>query len=378
MSAAYLEKTTGLILKNDIFIGSGVIFPWAGELLCLTAGHNLYGRDFDCHPNLQEWKVSDYQGISHPVVALIGDGEFAKEHDILLLKLDVQSSLEGFLCPQFCTIPQNPRHSLLFRGKYETSKTIVTQRKLYFNSLCSGLAHQFLCAIDRSLLMNNTYSSGSDWLGGWSGSGLFLDDHIELICAGIMTEIPNKGDDGQLQFTSVSAISMLGIDLNLIESGDLDFDKVLSKASLNAIFEAVDEDAITRWENNEENKPQLLFINDKLPKVYPEEQLAINKRRIIKQLLVGKTYLTTELRKSEQLFSQYKTAYNVYDLADKQVYVNSRAEARSALTKIKQDYEKYLTDSLGGDFSVSNVKLLSFYGVSEWIADCSLSFLADE
>ncbi len=378
MSFAQLNSTTGLIYWNKSFVGTTVMFPWEGELLCLTAGHNLYGRNFDREPNLQEWHVNDHQDINHPVITLVGDRAFAEKHDIMLLKLDCKSSLDTFFCPKFCTTPQNPHHSLLFRGKYEASKTVVTQRKLYFNSLCTGLEHKFLCAIDRSLLTNNTYSSGSDWLGGWSGSGLFLDHHSDLICAGIMIEVPNKGDDGQLKFASISAISLLGIDLKLMCSGDLDFDKTLNQKSLAAIFEAVDEKAITDWENNDLHKPQLDFINNKLPKVYPGNKLDLNKRRIIKQLLVGKTYLTTELKKNEQLYSQYQGAYNVYDLEDKQVYVNGRPEALAALTKIKEDYEKYLTDSIGMHFSVSDIKLLAFYGVSEWIADCSLSFLADE
>jgi hypothetical protein len=378
MSAASLNNTTGLIYKNDAFVGSSVLFPWQNELLCLTAGHNMYGRNFDRGPNLREWKVIDHQGISHPVTQLIGDCEFASKHDIMLLKLDCQSTLNEFFCPKFCTIPQNPSHSLLFRGKYEASKTIVTHRKLYFNSLCIGFGHQFLCAFERALLTNNTYSSGSDWLQGWSGSGLFIDNHKELICAGIMIEIPNKGDDGQLQFTSVSALAQLGINLELMPSTELDFDKTLSKTSLTAIFETVDEQAISDWENNGLHKPQLEFINDKLPKVYPENNLSVNKRRIIKQLLLGKSYLMTELKKNEQLFSQYKNAYNVYNLEDKQVYVNNRPEALAALTKIKEDYEKYLSNSIGDEFSVSDVKLLAFYGVSKWISDCSLSFLADE
>lgn len=378
MSTIHPDKTTGLILQNKQFVGSSVLFPWEKELLCLTAGHNLYGKNFDREPNLQDWEVQDHDGILHPVTFLMGDVEFAKKHDIILLKLDCKSSLDGFHCPKFCTIPQNPRHSLLFRGKYKTSTTIVTHRKLSFASLCAGLDHKFLCDIDKGLLMNNTFKSGSDWLEGWSGSGLFMDNHTELICAGIMIEIPNKGDDGQLQFTSVSAIEMLGINLKLFNSSDLDYDKLFSSTSLTDIIDSADEAAIIEWEKSELNKPQLEFINDKLPKVYPQDQLNMNKRRVIKQLLVGKTYLVTELEKNEQLFRQYKDVYNVYDLEDKQVYVNGKREAKEALAKITEDYEKYLRESIGAHFSVSDIKLLALYGISEWITDCSLSFLADE
>lgn len=373
-----LIKTTGLIRKGQEFVGSSVVFPFQDELLCLTAGHNLYGQEFDREPVLSDWQVTDHQSVSHPVTALIGDKEFVAEHDIMLLKLNRQSDLTNFVCPKFCTIPKNPRHSLSFRGKYEASQNFVTQRHISYTELCPGTSHQFLCSIDRALLMNDSYASGSDWLKGWSGSGLFLEHPKDLICAGVMIEVPNMGNDGQLQFTSVSAIKALGIDLQLFDSSDLDYDQRLNETSLTAIFDAIDEKTVSEWENNDEHKPQLEFINNKLPKVYPEDKLAHNKQRIIKQLLVGKSYLTTELRKNEHLFNQYRSAYNVYNLEDKQFYVNSRREALCTLTQIKEVYEKYLDDTLGKNFSVPDIKLLAFYGVSEWIADCSLSFLADE
>ncbi|RTY87568.1 hypothetical protein EKL32_26095 [Flavobacterium sp. GSN2] len=381
MSISNLNVTTGLIHIADRFIGSSVIFPWKEDLLCLTASHNLFGKKFDQSPTLQNWNVVDHNGIAHPVLALLGDQEFAKLHDIIIFKLDCKSSLTSFFCPLFCTIPKNPSHSLMFRGKYESSKSPVTHKKLYFNSNCERIDHHFLCSFDRSLLTNNTYSSGSDWLGGWSGSGLFIENHKKLICAGVIVEIPNKGDDGQIQFVSVSALSALkplGIEFPIMDSEELNFDANLSKSSLDAIFDAIDENAITEWENNEINKPQLEYINSKLPNVYAEDQLEKNKRHIIKKLLLGKAYITAELSNNEQLFTLYKNAYKVYDLEDKNIYADNKSEARLGVTNIKNEYENYLRECIGTVFSASDVKLLAFYGISEWIADCSLSILANE
>ncbi|MFD2938494.1 hypothetical protein [Flavobacterium sp.] len=381
MSISNLNTTTGLIHKDGKFIGSSVIFPWKEDLLCLTASHNLFGKNFDQTPVLKNWNVVDHTGLAHPVIELVGNQELAKEHDITIFKLDCKSDLASFICPKFCTIPKNPTHSLMFRGKYESSKTSVTHKKLYFNSDCEKINYHFLCSVDKSLLSNNTYSAGSDWLGGWSGSGLFIENHTELICAGVMTEIPNKGDDGQIQFVSVSALSalkILGIELPIMDSEELNFDSTLSLRSLEAIFDAIDEDAITEWENNDLNKPQLKYINSKLPNVYAEDQLEKNKRHIIKKLLLGKAYITTELRNNEQLFTLYKNAYKVYDLEDKNIYANDKREARLGVTNIKNEYENYLRECLGSVFSPSDVKLLAFYGISEWIADCSLSILGNE
>jgi hypothetical protein len=375
MSFAHLNITTGFVQKNDSFIGSSVIFPWKGELCAITAGHNFYGKSFKQKPDLAEWQIVDHSGQSHPVKEILGDIEFAKVHDIVLIKLDCMSDLTHFICPKFCGIPTNPKHSLLFRGRYNASGMAVTRKNITYNTNVAESSHHFLCDIEKALLVNDVYKSGSDWLGGWSGSGLFLDNHSELICAGIMCEIPNNGNDAQLLFSSVLALNEIGIDLEVIPASELDFDKRLNIASLNAILQSVDENAVNKWETDNQDSPQLIFLNRKLKEVYPEESVQLNKRRIIKQLLNGKSYLAAELSKNEQLLQLYNNAYRVYDLESKEVYVDNQQEARAGLTIIKKDYETYLSQSIGQEFSATDVKLLAAYGVSEWIADCSLDFL---
>jgi len=375
MSFAQINNTTGFVQKNNSFIGSSVMFPWKGELCAITAGHNFYGKDFDQQPDMVEWQITDYNGQSHPVIEILGDVEFAKAHDIVFVKVDCQSNLMEFICPKFCGIPKNPKHSLLFRGRYKASDSAVTRKKITYNTNVGDLSHHFLCDIEKALLMNDVYKSGSDWLGGWSGSGLFIDNHSELICAGIMCEIPNKGNDAQLLFASVLALNEIGVDLEIIPASELDFDRRLNTASLDAILQSVDENAVNKWETENQDSPQLMFLNRKLNEVYPEQLVQFNKRRIIKQLLNGKSYLAAELSKNEQLLQLYKNAYRVYDLESKQVYVDNKQEARAGLTAIKKDYETYLSQSIGQEFSATDVKLLAAYGVSEWIADCSLDFL---
>jgi hypothetical protein len=95
-------------------------------------------------------------------------------------------------------------------------------------------------------------------------------------------------------------------------------------------------------------------------------------------LIVGKTYLNVELKRSEQLYNIYKKASGIFDLEDKHYYVNSKKEGKEALTTLKVEYEKYLSGCIGSEFSEDDIKLLAFYGVSDWIANCSLSFLEDE
>lgn len=377
MSFNDLHKTTGLIFENENYIGTCILFPRNNELYAITAGHNFFGKNFDKLPAIRNLSVSDYSNTKHMIAEVLCDAEFAKAQDIVIAKLDCKTSLADFVCPKFCTIPKNPQHSLLFRGKYNYSDEIVMHRRITFNSVSKN-QNKFLCDIDRTLLMNDEYKSGSDWLGGWSGSGLFLDNHSELVCAGVMCEIPNKGNDGQLLFSSISILETQGFDLGIFGAEVLDFDPILNAKSVNAIFAAIDENAIMDWEKTNADSPQLLHLNRKLKEIYPEQKLADNKKRIITQLLLGKSYLATELVKNEQLKALYEKAKHVYDLEDKQFYVDNKKEAKACLTKIKEEYEQYLITNISQFIPTADVKVLAFYGVSEWISDCSLDFLPNE
>lgn len=378
MKAADVNLTTALLHKNNVFVGSGVIFCLNDTLFCLTAGHNLYGKKFDSSPDLGEWTVEDHAGCHHTISALNGDLEFAAKYDIVLLKLECRSSLENFSCPKFFTAPKNPSYSLMFRGRYENSAYAVTQKKISYNGICDGNKKHFVCDIDRNLLTNDVYSSGSDWLGGWSGSGLFIEHHEELMCVGILIEIPNRGNDGQLHFVNLEIISELDPDLEIMDSKALDYDQEFRVKSLDAIFEDINEQAVTEWEQNGLHKPQLDFINSKIPLVYAKVELEQQKRKIIRAILVGKSYLTAELKKNEELYSAFKNANNVYELDNLTVYADTKPQARKGLTMIKENYEAYLEKCLPQGFEQSNIKLLALYSVSEWIAVCSLSIIENE
>ncbi|SHK43373.1 hypothetical protein [Chryseobacterium polytrichastri] len=374
----HLNKTTGLILKNEKYVGGSVIFPWGEELLCITAGHNLYGKNFDEIPNLEEWSVSDYLGNCHGVRECLGDIDHAKEYDIIVLKLNSKEDLSLYLCPCFYTIPRNPKHSFLFRGKYESANEPILQKNLSFNVVCQDSIHKFLCDIDKEKLINSSFKTGSTWLSGWSGSGLFLDNHDELICFGVMIEIPNDGNDGQLKFTSVTAIDILGLDLKTQDSTLLNYDKKLSKNSLTSIIDQTTDEAISNWEKEPINKPQLDYINLKLPKVYQDKLLEEKKNYVIKRLIVGQTFLSSELRKNQSIFDCYDEAYKVYNLVDKEIDADSKKEARIGLNNMISEYEDYLKDQIGELLNVAEVKTLALYGISNWIANCSLSFTEDE
>ena len=195
---------------------------------------------------------------------------------------------------------------------------------------------------------------------------------------GILIEIPNKGNDGQLHFVNLEVLKELHLNLTIHNSEILDYDKELLTRSLDFIFDEINEQTVVEWEMNNLNKPQLKFINDKIPLVYAKAELDKQKRTIIKAILVGKSYITLELKKNEHLHNAFNNAKNIYNLEDLTIYADNKPEARAGLTTIKKDYEAFLRKCLPPVFDESHIKLLALYSVSEWIAVCSLSILENE
>ncbi|TRX35106.1 hypothetical protein FNW52_11780 [Flavobacterium sp. ZT3R18] len=376
-----IKKTTALLNLDSKFIGSGVIFLNKDKLYFITAGHNVYGKEFDKTWKKEQFSIVINGSIPIPIKEICGDVEFAKKNDIVILELKKTPShdLKQFISIKFATIPKNPVHNLILRGKYSNVKDIVNKSKIYYDQLNDQNNNQFLVNIPKDQLINSSFSSGSEWLGGMSGSGLFYDNYSKIICAGILIEIKDKGDNGKLLIAGISCLKELVDDIDIIDSHDLDLDTKFSSRMLLKIIEDVDVEVIREWEEKVENNPQLYFINKKLEQIYPPSELLKNKIRVIKTLISGINFLELELKNNEQLYNNYYSAYSVYDVSeDKTSYVNSKKEAKEFLDKMTDKYEKYLEVQLSDKIDVSIIKLLTSYGISNWISNCSLDFLKDE
>jgi hypothetical protein len=375
-----IKKTTGLLYCDDKFVGSGVVFLHNDKIYFVTAGHNIYGKAFDKTPEISKLKVEFCENQFLNVLNLFGDVSFASTNDIIVLQLEASANLEtaSLLTPVFSTIPKNPMHNLLLRGKYANSKDIINKRKISYDQLHDVNKNQFVVNIPKEQLVNSSFSSGSEWLNGMSGSGLFYENHNSIILTGVLIEILNKGNDGKMLIASVCVLNELIADLEIVNSNQIDLESVFNAESLNSIIDDNDDEVIADWERKASNNPQLDYINRKLREIYPETELLDQKRKLIRKLLIGNTFIETELKKHEQLKQSYDLAYKVHDLEDKKDYVNSKKEAKDLLNKIMSDYESYLTKELSGKIESSVIKLLTSYGVANWIANCSIDFLKDE
>ena len=218
-----LTQTTARLYKGDAFIGSGVLFLNGKKLSLLTAAHCIYGDKFDLEFEPSVWHVRDYRGKTHNVKRVSVLDDFLKDNDICLLELEEPTSLWDFTTIQFAPLPDSSTTEFFLRGYYGTKEEPVIKRGISFlEKYCSG--HKFLATIDKEQLSNHSFSVGSEWLSGLSGSGLFIARRKLIICAGILVEIPDKGDNGQLLFCGVEALQSIGINIPILPVGVYRYD----------------------------------------------------------------------------------------------------------------------------------------------------------
>jgi len=376
-----LQKTTALVYYEDKFISSGIIFKTNDNIYAITAGHSIYGTKFTETKDVIKLKIK-IGAVNLSVENIVGDSEFAKEHDIVILKISGSDNYLDILSYEFWSVPKNPIHNLVFRGSYDVEKGINNFWDNHFDETLDNTA-KYKIQCKKEYLSNSNYDHGSDWLGGISGSGLFYQNKETVCCCGIIVEILNKGDEGKVLCASIEPLTKILPELNLIQSEVLDRDNSLSNVSLRNIIAANDAQVVSDWENNPENdtedNPRITYINRKLPLIYPKTQLVEEKTRLIRNFCIGTELIEIELTRNETLMSIYTDAYKSYDIQEKIIYADTRKDARGDLKNIKDKYESYLHSMLKKEgFEDSMIILLKEYAISEWISNCSINILKDE
>lgn len=372
-----LQKTTAEIFYNDEFLSTGVVFKILNKVYCITAGHSIYGKGFDDTKDSGNLKV---QVLNHQyqVNSILGNLHFAKDHDIELMLIDCEINLLEEV--SFTPPPYNKIHSLLFRGRTGDHETINNIPGNHYDEPEIGTT-KYKISCKKEYLRDSTDNHGSDWLGGWSGSGLFYENKTDVHCCGIIIEVLDKGDAGKILCASIRPLQELLPELNIIDNKEFDFDQELTDISISEIINNVDVESIKEWETNAVNNddPRIAFINAKLPHLYPNQMLNFEKVSLIKNFMVGVDYIENKLSKHETLKLKYDDAYKAFTLVDTNIIASDRREARNELARIKSDYEKYLASSLTSlGFSVPTITLLKEYAIAEWISDCSIKIFKDE
>jgi len=249
MSQDYKKHTASLLLKDN-FISNGSLFMHNQTMYFLTTGHSVYGRKFNLTHDVNDLQVRNELGDNFEVEEISSSQEYSKKHEIGLIKLKSKDvDLNEYAGMIFSTTPTNDSVDFILRGNQKTSQKKYTYRdELKFSEIDMVDDNRFDVKIRTELLTDNIGSRGADWMGGFSGSMLFSDKTDKFYSLGLLIEIPNNGDNGQIKFVSLVPLNQILHDIEII-----DYEQIKKQFKKKKYFEKKDFDKFKLDENYEFN-----------------------------------------------------------------------------------------------------------------------------
>lgn len=374
-----LKKTSCIIYMNGNFVSTGLIFLMNNRPFAFTAGHSIYGTDFDKNTDKNDITVK-VEKCFYTVEQIFGNVDFVKIHDIVLLLLESKNEVFDLLEIQFLNKPTD-FHSLMFRGtyklKYEVKKDNWNELFDNWDQKCTydtnSINEQYIISYPNNYFRNEDYLGASDWLEGLSGSGIFIKNEQRLICVGILIRIPDNGNHGKIYCASVKPISGLFSEFKVTDNLEFeyDFDSLIID-----IKEEIVNQTIIDWEVQTNNNERIENINNKLSIVYPQDTFVLEKNKLIKNFLSGSRVIDN-LKKYNFKFSNYEKTNKLRDINNENspeiIYCSNKVEAIKGLSDFQSKYEQFLAKYLqNNNFSIAEIKALTEYDIADWISNCSM------
>ncbi|MFM5581809.1 hypothetical protein ACET8Y_03610 [Aeromonas veronii] len=368
-SQSALKNNMVYFRQNDIHVGSGFIFSFEEESYCVTAGHVIFGRDFD-----KEIKLDAYDSAKNHMqnLQLITGVDFAISYDLAVFKL-INHNTKISPVSIFHTI-HNPnliscsyvQASCLNEPSYIPK--IEFNEKLESNKFKVTFPSDFLHHFSQDL-------HGADAVAGYSGSPIILQTpSATSILHGIITRIPNYGVGSIVEVRSLEPLSDILPGLKIKSSDELDDDHSLITYHL----ELLENDRFTKWvdqwKNETENKNYYSNLQSKLKVIFGdqyEEELPKELQRI----MIGDAYIKQIIETNTVLYSNYQNVVKTAEREHMVAFVNNAREAYEHYQQIYRDHLNVVSNDLNKfDLKLTEHKKIAQHDVSTWLAVCNLRF----
>lgn len=205
------QKICGQLLFNSELEGNGLLFADSHSYYCITAAHCVFGDNFDRPFDASCFKFQfDNQKLQ--VDGIFYQSENLSEDDICVLKLEYDDSMvvEPTLNKvSLSTKVLRRRTKLFYRGVALGVSDKIHNRNIEFDEPEQGAKNRFKCDISKLSVQSLEGYAGSDFLGGISGSPVFLDDPEETTCVGVVIEVPDGGESEKIIYAGMSSLLTL-------------------------------------------------------------------------------------------------------------------------------------------------------------------------
>ena len=358
--------------------GRGIILEKNGILYVITAGHVVYGHEFELEDG-GEFLIKLECGTQCDSVCILTDREFAESNELCVLKVRLKGDFEGRLNNiELCRIVKNPEIescSVVRPTVFQCQNSYPVTNLTYREMVSGNILYDFN-APPNHLQSVQQGSGGSYLLAGISGSGLFIDSGPSkgnLFLHGILSEVPHDGITATFRYSALDKIIDSGCeDLAVI---DVSFDSSPTvKVNQKLKILKVEKEAINDWSSDVNNKVFFDNITRKINVIYPVASDAINERsKIIRLIIAGDNFIQNYIRKNQDLSDEYD--YLMEASIGPKVYLNASADiaqAHDTYQKIQDDCLLEVDEIFTDKLLLVEKKVIRNYIVSSQLADCNL------
>ncbi|WP_147692706.1 hypothetical protein [Vogesella mureinivorans] len=364
--------------RNGTLNGRGVILESNGSFYVITAGHVVYGHNFELIDG-GEFLIKLECGVQCKLVCILTDCAFSKENELCILKVELEGGLEANLKKiELCRIVKNPEItscSVIRPAIFQNENSYPVTNLTYREQVVSNALHDF--NVEPNHLQSVQQGSGGSYLlAGISGSGLFVDaepSEGNLYLHGILCEVPHDGISATFRYSELDKIADIDSeDITLIEK-NFDLSSAIKSRQMLKILR-VEQNAINDWSANAENKIFFDNITRKMKVIYPAVSDALSERsKIIRLIIAGDSYIQNYIRKNQDLSSEYD--YLMTAREGPKIYLNTSsniAQAHEKYQEIQDECLQEVEESFSNKLPLVEKKVIRNYIISTQLADCNL------
>ncbi|EHI9302102.1 hypothetical protein ACSTJ6_02755 [Vibrio parahaemolyticus] len=368
----------GFVLLNERKIGSCVPFQFNNEVYALTCGHVLFGLEQDTDlKGTDKVKVETHFGC-YSLSSVVTSRDFSKEHDLALLKLEVESK-EHFLELEFSSISVNPlltQHFYLVT-KHLNDANLADVSPLKIETPPNLTKHQYLLTFEKQVFMNYYVGAYSDdAFKGISGSGLFYCSGDKVVLSGIILSLGKSSIESHGTYVGADVISSILVGLNLFDIKQLDEDRNVIGQILSECVDKTHDESINNWISAHSNESD--NIVRKMQTLYDEGDVPGEVKKVVSNFLDGDRIVKNWKKNNTSVYNQYQESTYVTASEHHKYTVNSKSKAQQAYRELLKQHKDILNDSFselnGKKVPLKETTLVANRDLSQWLAICDLNF----
>lgn len=350
-------------------MGCGFIIPVKHELYCITAGHVMYGKNFD-----SELKLDMYDFSGKPITNFqcITDSSFAIKYDIAVLKIDIKiANIQDVIV----TTPiLNTSLKCLSYVRSQSLPTPFFIDTIVVDEKLDGNKVRYKVPIGS---FNNFVEDehAAEAMEGISGSPALLCTPDEtIVFHGVIDKIPNNGVAGLVEIRGLEPIIQVIEDLKLKSCDDFDESSTLIRFNTTLIDKVNFEQWVEQWKNSPGNEEYYGNLEMKLKTIFGDsytKELPVE----LEKIMIGSECVKDIIERNSQLYYSYQDVVKTAEREKMLAYVSNEQEAYEHYQSIYKDHLEVIKEDLS-DFKLNrtDLKKLAQYNISTWMAVCNLRF----